>query len=118
MILVGVDISVDGLTLCVHGQPPQKLSYGDDWWRQIADLIVPSATVIAFEPTGWHYAQPLLTVAAHHNALLLQVEHRISKRVRETRIGGEKNDATDAQALALIAHEAVGLGVYYEGVHV
>ncbi len=117
MIAIGVDIGSTQLTVCWHLHPIQVLDFSDPgWWRALESLIVPDVTIVAFEPTGWHYSSPLLTLASHLGARLLHVEHRISKRVRETRIGGEKNDRTDSQALALIAWE-VGQGVHYEGVH-
>jgi len=114
---LGVDIGKGTLTVSPPGGPAESIPLVGAWHTELARRLDPEGgTVVAFEPTGWHYAAPLITVCELHHANMLQVEHATSKKVRETRFGEQKNDVIDAQTLALIAEE-VSHGVFYKGAH-
>jgi hypothetical protein len=53
---------------------------------------------VACEPTGWHYSAPVIAVLHHTGCKVLQVEHRVTRHVRELRVSAIKNDGTDALA--------------------
>ena len=67
--VLGVDIGKDALHVCAAytDQNPRhwkvaKIEYADPaWHEQLQRLIAPGA-VVAAEPTGYHYLQPLVTV--------------------------------------------------------
>jgi len=89
-------------------QPPRKwptvkISYDQpDWYRALLTLVQPGAVVV-FEPTGWHYARPVITALAAHDCSLWQVPTNATGHIRDIHISPGKSDRTDAQALALAA---------------
>jgi hypothetical protein len=103
---VGVDIGAE--TIWVADSPtaaviPIHLS-SPDWWEQLIAQVSPGA-LVACEPTGWHYSAPVIAVLHHTGCKVLQVEHRVTRHVRELRVSAIKNDRTDARALAYIAQQ-------------
>src|SRR5260221_12316665 len=102
----GVDISAEKLHIV--SWPPARNGYhvidltDPTWHLTVAQVIQPSS-IVAYEPTGWHYSAPLVALLHHLGCTVVTVEHRITGQIRTLRNSGMKKDMTDAQALAYIA---------------
>lgn len=107
---VGIDIGKGALDVCVSqpGRPARDwpvhhIEYiQPDWHLKLQSLIPPDA-VVAFEPTGWHYAQPIVTALAGIPARLFQIPTNTTGSIRAVHVAGGKSDAMDARAIALAA---------------
>lgn len=108
----GIDISKSNIHISTAtGPDPRKFPVTElrltaGWEAALADLL-PPFSIITFEPTGWHYSQPITAAIARRrpDCQLWQVEHAATKTSREHSISGNKTDRTDSQALALIASQ-------------
>ncbi|MBN1285681.1 MAG: transposase [Anaerolineae bacterium] len=124
LLSLGIDIGAAAIDVCAHfpneATAHYHLSLTDpDWYQHLADLIAhvpPGAAIAALEPTGWHYAAPVIRMLDSMMVTILQVEHRTTKRVRESQVSQAKSDQVDARTLALIAADYTA-GRRYLGVH-
>jgi hypothetical protein len=109
---VGIDIGKRGFHFCpfqpdapLKKLPVTPIVYADDsrWWLTLTNLLAPRA-IVAFEPTGWHLAAPIITVLTElTDAEIWLVGHGTTGKVRDTHVSAAKSDEMDARALALIA---------------
>lgn len=56
--------------------------------------------IAALEPTGWHYAAPVIGALTHAGVRVLLVDHAVTGKQRDLKVAGIK---TDAKALCYIA---------------
>src|SRR5215207_10010614 len=107
--IVGIDIGKSQLHVCI-ADPAQRdarkwpvtvIKYDDPQWYVQLHALVPVGAIVAAEPTGWHYLQPIVTVLQAR--WIWQVGHQIVAAVRKTHLAKAKTDHIDAQALATIA---------------
>lgn len=102
----GIDVGADRLHVADSHDKKSKvyiLELEDpNWWRRLAEMIAPG-DIVALEPTGWHYAAPVMAVLQQIGARILLVEHRVTGKMRDMKQAGGKNDRTDARALQFLA---------------
>jgi transposase len=104
---VGIDVGADNLHIALSHErtaPVYRIDLVDPLWHIRLAEFISSGDVVALEPTGWHYAAPVIAALAHIGACILIVEHRVTGQIRDLKIAGVKNDKTDARALHYIAH--------------
>ncbi|MCI0714243.1 MAG: IS110 family transposase, partial [Chloroflexi bacterium] len=108
--VMGIDISKKSVHCCVLPQndpDPKKWTVieidlsAPDWHEQLATLA--GDCLVCLEPTGWHYARPIVKVLEDTRAILYQVTNKRTGDVRRAHVSDAKTDAMDARALAIIA---------------
>ncbi len=107
---IGLDIGKHSITLSVANpdQPPMKWSHqtlklkDPDWHKQLRAIA--AGAVVVLEPTGWHYARPIVYVLRNAGASIFQIPNQRTGEVRKAHVSDTKTDANDARTLALIAH--------------
>lgn len=102
----GIDVGAETLHVAssyVITAPVFEISLQDPlWYKRLTEMIAPGDTV-ALEPTGWHYAAPVIGLLKQIGADVLLVDHRTTQHARNLKVSGVKNDRTDAKALCFIA---------------
>jgi hypothetical protein len=107
----GIDIGKEYLHVCA-ADPTQVnarkwvvtvIKYEDPQWYVTLSNLIPDGSIVAAEPTGWHYFQPLVTVL--QDRVIWQVGHQIVAAIRKIHLAKAKTDHIDSQSLALIAQQ-------------
>jgi transposase len=103
----GIDVGAKSLHLAfsyAKTDPIHTIDLTDPLWlSRLLELFEPGDWA-ALEPTGWHYAAPIMQALDHAGVRVLIVEHRMTQKIRDLKVSGIKNDRTDAKALAYLAH--------------
>lgn len=107
---VGVDLGKDAIDVCPfvpaltpRSLPVHHVDYEPDWAAYVQKLI-PPGSLVALEPTGWHYLAPLLATLTAIDAHVWHVPTAVTGKIRAVHISSGKSDKMDARALALAAH--------------
>lgn len=108
---VGIDLGKRAIHVAIANAPMARnftletidLTAPD--WRELLSRLVPDHALVVLEPTGTHYAAPIL--AALPNVQIYFANHDASKHTRQSRLSKSKTDSLDARALAMIARDLV-----------
>lgn len=109
---IGIDTGKNKLHIAIATDDQAPASYQvaeldltePTWHSTIAQLVTAShRTTIAIEPTGIHYALPVIRLATKLGATIHMVNHDITKHIRVSNISNNKSDDLDARTLAYIA---------------
>ena len=112
MMNIGIDTGKNKLHISIATADQAPASYQvaeldltqPSWHSIIAQLVTPShRTTITIEPTGIHYALPVIRLATQLGATIYLVNHDVTKHIRVTNVSNNKSDELDARTLAYIA---------------
>jgi transposase len=107
-ICAGIDIGKETIFVALGYQSRSHVAQirlkAPQWHKQLREVI-PSGSIAALEPSGWYYAAPVVNCLYAHDVETYLVQGDITAALRKTKIGGIKNDKSDARALAFAAHQ-------------
>jgi len=109
--VAGIDIGADSIHVCAPTDaPPRKwpvavLDLASPTWKADLLAIVQPGSLVALEPTGWHYSRPIVTVLEAQSCVIVYVNHASTAATRADHVSAQKTDAADARALAMKAQD-------------
>ena len=104
--IIGIDCGVDVLHCALSSDkrtPVHEIDLTNPAWHERLTKLTQPGMVAALEPTGWHYAAPVIAALTAAGVRVLLVDHAVTGKQRDLKVAGIKTDKTDAKALAYIA---------------
>jgi len=101
---LGIHVAIPVHDLPAKRRPVKNIHYAQpQWHEQLIAMIAPGA-IICFEPTGWHYSAPIISIITQMTTgQIWLVGHGTTGKVRGVHVAAAKTDEMDARALALVA---------------
>ncbi|MHB1296864.1 MAG: IS110 family transposase [Anaerolineae bacterium] len=109
--IAGIDIGKQSIQICLAAEtPPRKwptvaLDLRAPTWYDELTAHIPPGSLVALEPTGWHYSRPIVLALEGQSCTIIYVNHATTTTTRADHISQQKTDPNDARALALKARE-------------
>lgn len=107
-ICAGIDIGKEAISVALGYQSRSRITeirLKDSTWHKKLRELIPPGSIATLEPSGWYYAAPIVTCLYEHDVEIYLVQGEITAALRKSKIGGIKNDKSDARALAFAAHQ-------------
>lgn len=104
--VIGIDCGVDVLHCALSSDkraPVHEIDLNNPLWHERLTELTQPGMVAALEPTGWHYAAPIIAALTAAGVRVLLVDHAVTGKQRDLKVAGIKTDKTDAKALCYIA---------------
>jgi hypothetical protein len=108
---LGIDIGKTAIHICSTTParpkhwPVTVVKMSAPTWRAELLALAEGATHAAIESTGYHYSAPIFDTLEAAGIACYEVGGKTTASVRQARIGAQKDDASDARALAHIARD-------------
>jgi transposase len=104
--VIGIDCGADVLHCALSSDksaPVHQIDLSDPAWHKRLAALTSPGMIAALEPTGWHYAAPVIAALAVAGVRVLLVDHAVTGKQRALKVSSSKTDKTDAKTLAYIA---------------